>query len=339
MTKHDKEWNLKYEQLVEFKRDKGNCLVPHRYKQDKSLGLWVSAQRTYHNNDKLRLDRKTLLDEIGFAWKGEGWDQQYEKLVEFKRKNGHCMVPNRYQQDKSLGIWVGTQRNYHQNGKLRLDRKIILDEIGFAWKGDAADVISKQANDKLWHQLYEKLVEFKRKDGHCLVPHRYKQDPSLGKWVSTQRSFQNNNKLRLDRKRILDALDFIWNVEEHAWHLEHEKLVAFKRQHQHCLGPFDKSLSIWVDIMRKNHANKTIRPERKELLDELEFVWNVETLGARSSTTDIARGLVIESLQTNGSCLVPSSQGNKEDTSLGKRFEGPSPNTKLQSTYLAANGR
>jgi 4-hydroxybenzoate polyprenyltransferase len=34
------------------------------------------------------------------------WHQQYEKLVEFKRKNGHCSVPIRYGHDKALGRWV-----------------------------------------------------------------------------------------------------------------------------------------------------------------------------------------------------------------------------------------
>jgi hypothetical protein len=77
-------------------------------------GGWVDNQRTNHVNDKIRLDRKKSLDEIGFTWKDEGahtdklWHQQCEKLVEFKRKNGHCMVPWGHEQDRSFGFWVGT---------------------------------------------------------------------------------------------------------------------------------------------------------------------------------------------------------------------------------------
>jgi hypothetical protein len=51
-------------------------------------------------------------------------------------------------------------------------------------------------NNKLWHQLHEKLVEFKRKNGHCVVPSIYKQDKSLGNWVSMQRSHHKNNAIR-----------------------------------------------------------------------------------------------------------------------------------------------
>jgi hypothetical protein len=43
------------------------------------------------------------------------------------------MVPQKYEQDKSLGRWVSTQRKYQKTNKIRLDRKRILDEIGFAW--------------------------------------------------------------------------------------------------------------------------------------------------------------------------------------------------------------
>jgi hypothetical protein len=47
------------------------------------------------------------------------------------------MVPYKYEQDKSLGRWVGRQRNYHNNHHILLDRKELLDRIGFAWKAHA----------------------------------------------------------------------------------------------------------------------------------------------------------------------------------------------------------
>jgi hypothetical protein len=179
-------------------------MVPQsNYEGNMYLGRWVHTQRTCHFNDIMRPDRKRLLDEIGFAWKEKGkkiWHQQYEKLVEFKRKNGHCMMPQRSyeQQKKSLGRWVDNQRSEHKNNKIRLDRKGLLDEIGFAWKFEGP----QHRQQKLWHQQHVQLVEFKRKNGHCIVPKRYKQDKSLGMWVSTQRSHHNNNKLRPDQRNF-----------------------------------------------------------------------------------------------------------------------------------------
>jgi hypothetical protein len=144
---YDKKWKIQYEKLIEFKRTKGHCRVPRSYELDKTLGQWVNDQRKTHTKNKLRLDRKDLLDEIVFAWKDDAddgtfkpddklWRQQYEKLLEYKRNKGHCMVPARYEQDPSLGMWVARQRNFHNNNKMRPDRKELLDELNFVWKAD-----------------------------------------------------------------------------------------------------------------------------------------------------------------------------------------------------------
>jgi hemerythrin superfamily protein len=208
MNGHDKKWNMNYEKLVKFQRTNGHCRVPRGYEEDTSLVLWVDTQRKYQKKNELRLDRKELLDELGFVWKVDGWHQQHEKLLEFKRKNGHCRVPLRNKDDKSLGHWVDTQRVYHKKNKLRPDRKRILDEIGFVWKADH----NFKPDDNHWHQQYEKLVEFKRKKGHCLVPLRNKEDVSLGMWVHRQRTFHKNNTIRLDRKELLDKIGFVWKA-------------------------------------------------------------------------------------------------------------------------------
>jgi hypothetical protein len=106
------------------------------------------------------------------------------------------------------------QRKHHKNNKLRLDRKRILDEIGFAWKSE--DNHSYKPDDKLWHQQYEKLLEYKRKKGHCMVPQSYEVDKSLGKWVMNQRARHANNKMLPDRKELLDSLDFVWKADSLA---------------------------------------------------------------------------------------------------------------------------
>jgi hypothetical protein len=216
MTKSiDKKWNKQYEQLVEFKRKNGNCVVPKRYKEDLVLGMWVSRQRKSHSNNKIRLDRKELLDEIGFVWKvrigytDEIWPQQYEKLVEFKRKYGHCIVPQGYEIDTYLGKWVSYQRQMHIKNKMRQDRIELLDELGFAWKVRGTD----NYKTKTWDLQYENLVEFKQTNGHCLVPQGYEKDVYLWNWVCTQRRTHANNIMRHDRKVLLDELGFVWKAD------------------------------------------------------------------------------------------------------------------------------
>jgi hypothetical protein len=139
------------------------------------------------------------------VWKVDDkqWNKQYEKLVEFKRDNGHCCVPRTYQEDTSLGVWVVTQRHFHSKNTIRLDRQGLLDEIGFVWR---------VANSAQWNKQYEKLVAFKRKNGHCIVPKRNKEDASLGAWVGTQRGNHAKNKIKPDRKVLLDEIGFVWKL-------------------------------------------------------------------------------------------------------------------------------
>jgi hypothetical protein len=226
----DMKWNMQYEKLVEFQRKNGDCMVPHNYDQDKFLGSWVGRQRFFHKSNKLRQDRKERLDILEFEWRvdpavsqadgivacafsrDKKWYQQYEKLVQLKRKNGNCTLPSGYyQQDHALFNWVMTQRSYHKSHKIRVDRKHLLNEIGFVWSrldacGCSLDVVTDY-NDKQWHQQYEKLVEFKRKNGHCIVPKRPKEGLSFGQWVARQRMVYNKkkmkNQIRQDRKDLL----------------------------------------------------------------------------------------------------------------------------------------
>jgi uncharacterized protein YbgA (DUF1722 family) len=215
----DPKWNKQYEKLVEFKRNNGHCIVPQTHHEDMSLGMWVSQQRHLHSKNKLRADRKELLNEIGFVWRVDTtsapWNKQYEKLIEFKRKNGHCLVPSTYKEDMSLGTWVSKQRQFHNQNTIRLDRKDLLDEIGFVWKAPGV-IANYKNNERNWHQQYEKLVEFKRKNGNCLVPQKYQEDASLGHWVGKQRQAHVNNNMRQDRKGLLDEIGFVWKAETGA---------------------------------------------------------------------------------------------------------------------------
>jgi hypothetical protein len=44
------------------------------------------------------------------------------------------------------------------------------------------DGSSSDTGDERWEESFNRLLEFKRREGHCLVPFRYKHDRKLGKW-------------------------------------------------------------------------------------------------------------------------------------------------------------
>jgi hypothetical protein len=83
----------------------------------------------------------------------EKWNERFDKLLEYKAKNGNTMVPQCYQDDTRLGRWVHYQRvEYwlHQDtghAKITNERIARLDAIGFEWDPQKA----------IWNIMYEKL--------------------------------------------------------------------------------------------------------------------------------------------------------------------------------------
>ena len=69
MSKHDKAWNIRFKQLVEYKEQFGNCCVPLRFKSNPSLGRWVNRQREARNKQILCWEREKQLNDIGKYFK------------------------------------------------------------------------------------------------------------------------------------------------------------------------------------------------------------------------------------------------------------------------------
>ena len=63
-------WNAMFERLQEYKEEHGDCLVPHRYKEDRQLGEWVTEQRKRGSLDgPMNQERRDKLNSIGFVWR------------------------------------------------------------------------------------------------------------------------------------------------------------------------------------------------------------------------------------------------------------------------------
>lgn len=126
-------WNEGYQRLEAFQRREGHCRVARMHIEDGfQLGTWVGTQRS--KKDKLSIDRLRKLDAIGFIWNqiNDHWEEGFNRLQAFKSSQGHCRVPQKLTADSfKLGKWVDTQRQ--SVGKMPLERRQRLDEIGFVW--------------------------------------------------------------------------------------------------------------------------------------------------------------------------------------------------------------
>eukprot|EP00526_Cylindrotheca_closterium_P018352 CAMPEP_0113601508 /NCGR_PEP_ID=MMETSP0017_2-20120614/266_1 /TAXON_ID=2856 /ORGANISM="Cylindrotheca closterium" /LENGTH=364 /DNA_ID=CAMNT_0000509805 /DNA_START=24 /DNA_END=1118 /DNA_ORIENTATION=- /assembly_acc=CAM_ASM_000147 len=286
MSKHDKAWNNRFEQLVEYKNRFGNCSVPLRFKSNPSLGRWVNRQREARNKQILCWERETLLNEIGFEWNQQAsspsvaWKARFDELVEFKKEHHHCNVPQNYGKRKGLGGWVNRQRTAMAKGTLLPEREKLLESIDFSWnmKNDA------------WDIRYAQLLKYKIEYGNCDVPHGH-NNTELSKWVQKQRYLATLKKkgtktnLTDDREQKLNELGFEWHPSNTSWDNQYKKLCEYKAKHGNCHVPrpypADPKLSNWVFNQRSEYSRKqrgmknSLTVEREAKLDTLNFRWAI----------------------------------------------------------------
>jgi hypothetical protein len=127
-------WNQAFYMLKRFRNKNGHCRVPYSHViDDFNLGSWVNTQRQYH--DKLGKNRVSLLNSVGFVWvplKAQ-WESALTALEKFRKREGHCDVPQSHVEDEiRLGAWV-SQRRY-KKAQLTKEKLAQLNSLGFIWK-------------------------------------------------------------------------------------------------------------------------------------------------------------------------------------------------------------
>ena len=310
LTKRDEKWWARFEELEEYKREHGDCNVPHKYKANPQLVTWVSTQRTFYRKKHLSSQRVEALEKIGFEWarpKGGAaewvrggrelddnrWWKRVGELKEYKEAHGDCNVPHKYKANPQLAIWVMNQRDYYdrlidENWKQRpgitKERIEALNEIGFEWR---------LRDRREWDERYDELVAYKEQHGDTLVPTDARVDSAnkyreLAVWVNTQRReyrlLQKGKHSQLTDDRIdkLNRIGFVWDAQEAAWEEKFSTLIEFKAAHGHTDVPSsweDQELFWWVSVQRREYRKLKegkmtgITEDRIERLDGIGFEW------------------------------------------------------------------
>ena len=224
-TKLNPGFDERCNQLFQFKEEFGHCNVPQKYPSNPPLGRWCTDMRVAYKKIQKGMkptlnvsqDRIERLEEIGFQWQGVDFDEAFEKrcceLIAFKEEFGHCNVPQKYPSNPSLGNWCNNMRVAYkkiQKG-VSQDRIGRLEEIGFQWQ-----VVLDY--DEAFEKHCRELIAFKEEFGHCLVPRKYPDNPSLGRWCGDmriaykkiQKGMKTNSNVSQDRIDRLEEIGFQW---------------------------------------------------------------------------------------------------------------------------------
>lgn len=226
--KKTKEWEEKFNLLVEFKKKHGTLNIP---KSNNTLYHWVLDQR--QRRKSLSNHQRQCLDLLGFRFQAPSvknrnistihgpteictnpqsfltprhlageeqkeekmWIEMYRSLVAYQKEHGTHKLSKK-KEHSVLTKWVRTQRESCMDQN-RID---LLRAAG----------IKKFSHDPKWMRRYEQLVQYKKDHGNTNVPSRYKENPSLGRWVHGQRQ----DCKKQDRIDLLNDIGFVWRLRD-----------------------------------------------------------------------------------------------------------------------------
>ena len=307
----DLKWREMYERLKSYHAEHGDADVPHRWKKDPKLAAWLSHQREQQKRAVLPEERKRLLDEVGVTWKSREvgtWEDQYEKLVEFKKQHGHCNLPTVFHEDPKLGRFVNNMRSKRNSGILPPDRLAKLEAMGFAWASDQRP--GEDGLSGVWQVRFDELAQYRKEHGNCNVPANWKANRALGRWVSQQRQLKKRGELHSTRERMLNEIGFVWVSDRGprggpqnpsgAWQARYKQLAEYKSQHGNCDVPSRSPLDKWARQQRHLRRYGKLAPDREKLLSEIGFDW-----GVGRSTWEVRFQELSEFKKLHGHCRVP----------------------------------
>lgn len=149
--KFDKDFEEFFPKLLEYREEKGDCLVPKMYPG--GLGMWVQRQRQQYlrlqegRRSVLTAQHVIRLNDVGFVFRmtkltrHKSFKERVEELREFKEKHGHFRVPRGEGATKTLGRWLEEMRWQYRRYKsgqyakgMNPERVSALEAIGVDWE-------------------------------------------------------------------------------------------------------------------------------------------------------------------------------------------------------------
>lgn len=281
---YDASFERNFRLLKQYHQKYGHCNVPDsdKNKHYSALASWCIVQRKKKKSNPLKYppDRLRRLNELGFSWAvlDEKFEHNFHLLKQYKKKYGHCNVPDKSKDYPKLGRWCTFQRKWKKRSPLEYppDRLEKLNELGFSWA----------VHDERFEHKFQQLEQYYKKHGHCNV--RGSEDEALAHWCSKLRTARKRKPKNLSRERILrlTKLGFVWhNVQEEEnkiqWEHHFSRLKEYKKKYGNCNVSYSGknnpylSLADWVHTQRKHYRTKSTRltTERIKKLNSIGFSW------------------------------------------------------------------
>jgi hypothetical protein len=275
-------WQEGLRHLRRFVEREGHARVPDDYVWEGfRLGTWVGERRSEYRDRRISDQRvKTLEDQPAWVWhaRDAAWNELYDRLRKFYEREGHSRVLPRYVEDGvKLGAWVVHQRVLGRDGRIRADRRALLERIP-DWAFGFED-----EREQNWLAMFERLKNYVIEHRTAQVPLSYRDgEVRLGAWVNKQRAAHNGDRMSPVRVRRLESLPgWVWEVDlDAAWDEAYERLTTIVAELGSADIKKDRSdngfrVGNWVNTQRQLRRQGKLSAERVAKLEALPgWIWD-----------------------------------------------------------------
>ena len=284
-----------YSAMKEFYEEYGHLYIPPGYRVD-DHDVYAEFLRIRNNRGSLSGEYKKKYEDIGMDWEiTYQWMKGFWACQSYFEEHGNLDVPSTYEpEDPEHGVWLYDFLKRCRLKKAHMyERQIMmLDSLGMDWT-----IIDP------WEEMFEALVAFREKHGHCDVPG---DDGQLGYWVAYQRKHKPSD----DKVERLNGLGFEWDGRKsrsrNAWREGTAHLIPYYEKYGNIKVPAGFTTSDGYKL--GNFVKKAMGDGRYEELEE-------EIAGDSSTAASTAASKVSRAKAAKGS------KGSKSSTSTRRKKE------------------
>lgn len=341
-------WDIRFGLFKKYWQSHPTLDIPIEHSDYEVLKVFVKDLKYNYGRNRIDDGKLNQLKEIGFDFKllpvseekEKQWDAFYERLKQLKAVKGDLLIP-KSDEYSDIPPWIKAQRRAKILGSLSENKIILLNAIEFPWTGkiqankeSEEDILS---NEKRWNESYNQLKSFYLEHNTCLVP--FTEDfNSLRLWIITQRRSGKKNKLTTERRKLLDEINFPWEVSigarrkneikdktthEEEWNEAFQELLNFHNEFKTFVIPTGEKyqrLRLWCATQRIFNNKGSIQKHRFDKLNDLGFPWKLKK-GRRRTNEPVERNsysaqweemfkVLVSYHKTHGNYQVPLDKEN-----------------------------
>ena len=279
-------WEENYAAAVRYHREHGDLNMPYNYVDSSGirLGQWLNHLRSSRlgkgkARKELTDDQIARLDALGMIWETKyekQWNDAFQALCDYYRKNGTFEMPAAYKTESGiqLGRWIRRQRDFYEQGRISEDHIAKLREIGF----------TLEKSDP-WEEKYQLAKAYFEEHGNLNVPAKYVLNGVwLSKWLNEQKLIaEGKRKKQLTSEQLakLEAIGFRYGTSlyEEQWNERYEMAKAYFEKHgdlnipkSYTVGDFQ--LGIWIRQQKAQYRDGNMSADHKERLTAVGMDWD-----------------------------------------------------------------